>query len=77
MGAEAAIGISLYWSAMVTKREPARKSARRKVRTVARRSFWDDLIEIGYRIPEKELAKHPNDGAENLEHYLYGRPKRT
>jgi hypothetical protein len=41
------------------------------------RSFWDDLADIGRRIPDEELAKHPQDGARNLEHYLYGTPKRS
>ena len=40
------------------------------------RTFWDDLADIGRAIPDEELARHPRDGARNLEHYLYGAPKR-
>jgi hypothetical protein len=51
-----------------TKRSEAKKSPR---------TFWDDLADIGRRIPDEELARHPRDGARNLEHYLYGAPKRA
>ena len=33
-------------------------------------------IEFGKTIPEEELAKFPTDFAENMDHYLYGSPKR-
>jgi hypothetical protein len=52
----------------VAKRSEAKKSPR---------TMWDDLADIGRRIPDEELARHPRDGARNLEHYLYGAPKRA
>ena len=33
-------------------------------------------IEFGKTIPEEELAKFPTDFAENMDHYMYGLPKR-
>ena len=50
------------------KRTEAKKSAR---------TFWDDLADIGRRIPDEELAQHPRDGARNLEHHLYGAAKQA
>ena len=40
------------------------------------RHFWESWIEASKRIPEEELAKIPPDFSRNLDHYLYGAPKR-
>lgn len=40
------------------------------------RRFWEFWIEGSKRIPEEELAKIPPDFSRNLDHYLYGAPKR-
>ena len=40
------------------------------------RPIWEKIVEISNRVPEEEWAKLPNDGAENLNHYLYGAPKK-
>jgi|1185.fasta_scaffold16595_2 hypothetical protein len=39
------------------------------------RPFWEEILEIGARIPQEELDKIPEDLAKNLDHYLYGAPK--
>ena len=41
------------------------------------RPFMEKWIEFGKSIPEEELAKFPTDFAENMDHYLYGSPKRS
>ena len=38
--------------------------------------IWEVAEEIRKRIPADEWAKLPTDGAEQLDHYLYGSPKR-
>jgi len=40
------------------------------------RPIWEEIIEIAERIPEEELDKLPRDLSANLDHYLYGAPKR-
>jgi hypothetical protein len=40
------------------------------------RPIWEELLEIASDIPDTELDNLPNDAAENLDHYLYGSPKR-
>lgn len=40
------------------------------------REFIENWIAFGKTIPDEELAKFPTDFAENLDHYLYGGPKR-
>ena len=40
-----------------------------------KRTFWDDLADIGRRIPEEELAKLPTDLAKNFDHYAHGSPR--
>ncbi len=40
------------------------------------RLFWEYWIEASNRIPDEELAKIPPDFSRNLDHYLYGAPKR-
>ena len=41
-----------------------------------RRPFWEYWVEAGKLIPEEELSKIPPDFSKNLDHYLYGAPKR-
>jgi hypothetical protein len=36
------------------------------------RPIWEIFRELGSQIPEEEIAKLPSDGAERLDHYLYG-----
>ena len=40
------------------------------------RPIWEKIVEISDGVPEEEWAKLPADGAENLDHYLYGAPKK-
>jgi hypothetical protein len=40
------------------------------------RPIWEIAEEIGASVPAEEWAKVPQDGAANLDHYLYGHPKR-
>jgi Arc/MetJ-type ribon-helix-helix transcriptional regulator len=38
--------------------------------------IWEVAAEIRKSVPAEEWAKLPADGAEQLDHYLYGAPKR-
>jgi Arc/MetJ-type ribon-helix-helix transcriptional regulator len=38
--------------------------------------IWEVVDELRKGIPTEEFAKLPKDGAEQLDHYLYGSPKR-
>ncbi len=42
----------------------------------ARKPIWEVAAEIRKSIPAQEWSKLPADGAEQLDHYLYGAPKR-
>jgi len=42
----------------------------------AYKPIWEVAAEIRRSIPPEEWAKLPKDGAEQLDHYLYGSPKR-
>ncbi len=53
------------------KRAPQRKRAPKRELSLSER-----IIAIGKKIPLEELEKLPKDGAENLDHYIYGSPKR-
>jgi Arc/MetJ-type ribon-helix-helix transcriptional regulator len=41
-----------------------------------RKPLWERAAELRKGIPEDEWAKLPPDGAAQLDHYLYGSPKR-
>ena len=41
-----------------------------------RKPLWERAAELRKSIPEEEWAKLPADGAEQLDHYLHGSPKR-
>src|SRR5262245_30834497 len=38
--------------------------------------IWEVVDDLRKGIPPEEFAKLPRDGAEQLDHYLYGSPKR-
>jgi antitoxin component of MazEF toxin-antitoxin module len=38
--------------------------------------FWERIIALTADIPPEELDKLPADWASNIDHYLYGTPKR-
>jgi hypothetical protein len=62
------------YSVEMAMRRPATSSAA-KVNHRRKKSVLERIVDIGKRIPPEELARHPEDGAANLEHYLYGSPK--
>src|SRR5262245_6040546 len=42
-----------------------------------RKPIWEVAIERMSIVPDDELERLPADGAEQLDHYLYGTPKRS
>lgn len=40
------------------------------------RPIWEEIAEIMEDVPDEEFAKLPRDGASQVDHYLYGHPKR-
>lgn len=38
---------------------------------------WLQLVEIGNRMPEEERRAFPSDSSENVDHYLYGAPRKS
>ena len=52
---------------------PARRAKKRKPYALA---LEDDLLAIGKAVPIEEWEKLPRDFNENLDHYLYGSPKK-
>jgi hypothetical protein len=58
--------------------KPARKPARKRRGEHVQRdpTLWADLRAIANGIPDDALAKLPRDGSINLDHYLYGTPKK-
>jgi hypothetical protein len=43
---------------------------------VPRRPIWEIVEEVNARLPEDTWDDVPTDGSINLDHYLYGAPKR-
>ena len=42
----------------------------------AHKPIWEIADELRKTVPEEEWAKLPPDGAAQLDHYIYGSPKR-
>ncbi len=42
----------------------------------AHKPIWEEIEELTTGIPDEEFLKLPVDGAEQLDHYIYGLPKR-
>ena len=43
----------------------------------SKRPLWETVVQLGARIPDKEWSKVPDDASMNLDHYLYGAPKKN
>jgi putative addiction module CopG family antidote len=39
--------------------------------------IWETIARLCATVPDEELAKLPTDLSVNIDHYLYGAPKRT
>ena len=39
--------------------------------------IWEKMADITRGVPEEEFRKPPHDGAEHIDHYIYGTPKRS
>ncbi len=61
----------------MTTQKPVRGPSTSKGKRAPKREIpiWEKIIALGDQIPPEELARHPRDGAANLDHYLYGVPK--
>lgn len=42
----------------------------------SRRPIWERIAALAADTPPEEIAKLPPDGAAQIDHYLYGHPKR-
>ena len=42
-----------------------------------RMKIWEEIDEISKEVPPEAWAELPTDGSLNLDHYLYGAPKRA
>jgi|CXWL01.1.fsa_nt_gi hypothetical protein len=64
---------------MVTKHTAPKKTTPRPRQPAApkklKRTFWDDLADIGNSVPDEEWAKLPTDLAKNFDHYAHGSPR--
>jgi hypothetical protein len=44
--------------------------------TARKKTLLEEIGEVFGDVPDEEWNKLPRDGSENLDHYLYGAPKR-
>ena len=42
----------------------------------ARPPIWERIAALAAQVPQEEVDKLPADGAAQIDHYLYGHPKR-
>ena len=40
------------------------------------KTIWDEIELLSKRVPPEEWAKLPTDLSENIDHYLYGAPRK-
>lgn len=71
----AAEGISLEeWIHKLAQPAPTKDNAARHERP---RHIWDIIAENMQGVPPEDLAALPKDGLSQIDHYVYGAPKRT
>jgi hypothetical protein len=64
--------VSAFLERSAKKSEPNGTSSTEQARPI-----WEEIAEIIKDVPEEEFRKLPCDGAEQLDHYIYGTPKRS
>jgi predicted DNA-binding antitoxin AbrB/MazE fold protein len=70
---------AVYENGVLKPSQPLPLKEHEKVRVSvepARLPIWEEIIALTADIPPEELDKPPIDGAAQLDHYLYGAPKR-
>jgi hypothetical protein len=71
----AAAGLSLEeWIQKLAQPEPAKGAPSRHDRP---RRIWDIIVENMKDVPPEDFAALPKDGLSQIDHYVYGVPKRT
>jgi len=66
-----------YWLRRASEETQAKQPAASQIETApAHKPIWEEIEELTANIPDEEFLKLPVDGAEQLDHYIYGLPKR-
>ena len=60
----------------VFRREPAADSGDAPSAASAQKPLWEVIADIARTVPDEEWAKIPSDASYQLDHYLYGTPKK-
>jgi hypothetical protein len=60
---------------MLRKKPTARRQAAARPRPKRESTLSERILALGKKVPPKERAKMPRDGAANHDHYIYGTPK--
>ena len=53
------------------------KPAQPKAASKEAKPFWKWIVELGESVSKEDWKNVPTDGAQNLDHYLYGHPKKV
>jgi predicted DNA-binding antitoxin AbrB/MazE fold protein len=70
---------AVYENGMLKPSEPLPFKEQEKLRVSVERArlpIWEEIIALTADIPPEELDKPPVDSSAQLDHYLYGAPKR-
>ncbi len=70
---------AIYENGVLKPTQPLPLREHEKVRVTvepARPPIWERIAARAAEIPPEELDKLPADGAAQIDHYLYGHPKR-
>jgi predicted DNA-binding antitoxin AbrB/MazE fold protein len=71
---------AIYEDGVLKPAQPLPLKEQEKVRVTvesARPPIWERIAALTADAPPEELAKLPPDGAAEIDHYLYGTPKRS
>ena len=74
-GAEVTLSVEV--NPELSQKDSAKKTEQHPDYNSDPRDFQDIILEIASKIPKEELANIPSDLSENLDHYLYGFPKKS
>jgi hypothetical protein len=77
LAAASGVSVDEYLAALVNGQSFGEESAHEEPASRSQRRIWEVIAENMKDVPPEDFAALPKDGLDQIDHYVYGVPKRT